>query len=203
MKISQAGIDLIKSFEGLRLVAYKPVKTEKYYTIGYGHYGADVYEGMTITAQKAEEYLNADVEKFEGYVNSYVTSFKPNQNQFDALVSFAYNLGLGGLLQLTNNRTERQVAEKIPAYVYAGGKKLEGLVKRRLKEQELFLKEEEEDIEVVYYDWTTACPEWSIPYVQKALDMGYIKGDEQGRLRLTDDRIWALVVSLRINGIMK
>lgn len=55
---------------------------------------------------------------------------------------------------------------------------------------------------VVYYDWTLACPEWSIPYVQKALDMGYIKGDDQGRLRLTDDRIWTLVVCMRINGIM-
>ena len=54
-----------------------------------------------------------------------------------------------------------------------------------------------------YYDWTTACPEWSIPYVQKALDMGYIKGDEQGRLRLTDDKIWSLVVMLRINGVME
>ena len=56
---------------------------------------------------------------------------------------------------------------------------------------------------VIYYDWTEACPDWSIPYVQKALDMGIIKGDEQGRLRLTDDRIWCLVVMLRINGIMK
>ena len=55
---------------------------------------------------------------------------------------------------------------------------------------------------MVYYDWTLACPEWSRPYVQKALDMGYIKGDEQGRLRLTDDRIWTLVVCMRINGIM-
>ncbi len=56
--------------------------------------------------------------------------------------------------------------------------------------------------EVLYYDWTLACPEWSRPYVQKALDMGYIKGDEQGRLRLTDDKIWTLVVCMRINGIM-
>lgn len=55
---------------------------------------------------------------------------------------------------------------------------------------------------VTYYDWTLACPEWSRPYVQKALDLGYIKGDEQGRLRLTDDRIWTLVVILRVNGIM-
>lgn len=53
------------------------------------------------------------------------------------------------------------------------------------------------------YDWTEACPKWSIPYVQKALDLGYIQGDEQGFLGLTDDRIWSLVVMLRMNGIMK
>ncbi len=56
---------------------------------------------------------------------------------------------------------------------------------------------------VQYYDTLEACPDWSKPYVKKAIDEKYIKGDEQGRLRLTDDRIWALVVSLRINGIME
>ena len=55
---------------------------------------------------------------------------------------------------------------------------------------------------MIYYDWTEACPQWSRPYVHKALEMGYIKGDEQGRLRLTDDRIWCLVVMLRVNGIL-
>ena len=54
-----------------------------------------------------------------------------------------------------------------------------------------------------YYDTIDACPSWARPYVQKAIDKGYIKGDEQGRLGLTDDRIWSLVVSMRINGIMK
>ena len=54
-----------------------------------------------------------------------------------------------------------------------------------------------------YYDTIDACPEWSKPYVQKAIENKYVKGDEHGRLRLTDDRIWALVVSMRINGIME
>ena len=200
MRISENGIELIKRFEGCRLIAYRAVKTEEYYTIGYGHYGADVFKGMTISQLQAEEYLKKDLEKFENYVNKYVTTFSPNQNQFDALVSFAYNCGLASLMRLTKDRNARQVADHIPAYVYAGGQKLEGLVKRRNAELELFLKEE---IKVNYYDWTEACPEWSIPYVQKALDMGFIKGDEMGRLRLTDDRIWCLVVSMRINGIMK
>lgn len=64
-------------------------------------------------------------------------------------------------------------------------------------------KEKETEETVMYYDWTTACPEWSIPYVQKALDLGIIKGDEQGRLRLTDDKIWCLVITLRAAGHMK
>ena len=54
-----------------------------------------------------------------------------------------------------------------------------------------------------FYDTLNQCPQWARPYVKKALDNSYIKGDEQGRLRLTDDRIWTLVVSLRINGIME
>lgn len=200
MQISNNGIELIKRFEGCRLVAYKAVKTEEYHTIGYGHYGADVFKGMTISQKQAEEYLKKDLEKFENYVNKYVTTFSPNQNQFDALVSFTYNCGLGSLQKLTKGRTAEQVSEHITAYVYAGGQKLEGLVKRRNAEKELFLKEKNI---MLFYDWTEACPEWSIPYVQKALDMGFIKGDEMGRLRLTDDRIWCLVVSMRINGIME
>ena len=57
--------------------------------------------------------------------------------------------------------------------------------------------------EVVYYDSVNDCPQWSKPYVAKAIENKYIQGDEQGRLRLTDDRIWSLVVSMRINGIME
>ena len=69
MRISENGIELIKRFEGCRLVAYKAVKTEEYYTIGYGHYGADVFKGMTISQLQAEEYIKKDLEKFENYVN--------------------------------------------------------------------------------------------------------------------------------------
>ena len=67
MKTSNKGINLIKSFEGLRLRAYKPVSTEKYYTIGYGHYGADVTANMVITETQAIEYLKKDLEKFEDF----------------------------------------------------------------------------------------------------------------------------------------
>ncbi|WP_433921548.1 lysozyme [Paenibacillus taichungensis] len=107
-KISQVGINLIKSFEGCRLKAYKPVPTETYYTIGWGHYGPDVREGMTITQEKADSMLVADLANYEGDVNnpSYVPVIAQlNQNQFDTLVSFTYNCGNGSLRQLCKGRT--------------------------------------------------------------------------------------------------
>ena len=92
MKISEKGLELIKTFEGLRLSSYKALSAEKYYTIGYGHYGSDVSKDMIITESQAEELLKKDVEKFEDKVNKY-SNYSFNQNQFDALVSFAYNIG--------------------------------------------------------------------------------------------------------------
>lgn len=129
---------MIKSFEGCKLTAYKCVPTEKYYTIGYGHYGSDVKAGMTITLKRAEELLLQDCQKFVNHVNSYMDKYNFNQNQFDALVSFAYNIG--SIKQLTANgtRTTAQISTKITAYNKSGGKVLKGLVKRRAKEKELF-----------------------------------------------------------------
>lgn len=72
----------------------------------------------------------------------------------------------------------------------------------KLKEEIEKLKEEIKKLQPIYYDWTEACPKWSQPYVHKALELGYIKGDEQGRLRLTDTKIYALVLDLRDEGIM-
>ncbi len=138
MKISQTGLKLIEKYEGLRLTAYKCVPTEKYYTIGYGHYGADVTAGMTITQAQAEAYLKQDVAQAEKNVNSFDPTYHWNQNQFDALVSFAYNLGSINQLTANGTRTIAQIAEKIPAYCKSGGKTLNGLVKRRAEEQALF-----------------------------------------------------------------
>lgn len=136
--LSANGLNLIKSFEGCKLTAYKSVPTEKYYTIGYGHYGSDVKAGMTITLKKAEELLLHDCQKFVNHVNTYMDKYNFNQNQFDALVSFAYNIG--NIKQLTANgtRTIAQISAKIPAYNRSGGKVLYGLVKRRAKEKALF-----------------------------------------------------------------
>ena len=137
MKISEKGLELIKTFEGLRLSAYKALSTEKYYTIGYGHYGSDVRKDMSITESQAEELLKKDVEKFEDKVNKY-SNYNFNQNQFDALVSFAYNIGNIDQLTAKGTRTIEQISSHISLYVKAGGKTLAGLVKRREKEKELF-----------------------------------------------------------------
>lgn len=144
-KISAAGISLIKSFEGCRLTAYKPIPTERYYTIGYGHYGPDVAQGMTITQQQAEDLLRRDLAKYEAYVNNpaYVPiTGELNQNQFDALVSFCYNCGAGNLRMLCANRTAEKIAQSLPRYNKAGGVVLAGLVRRREAELALFQKED-------------------------------------------------------------
>ncbi len=138
MKTGEAGINLIKSFEGLRLKAYKPVSTEKYYTIGYGHYGADVKQDMTITQDYADALLRLDLDKCERAVNSYERNW--NQNQFDALVSFTFNCGVANLKRLVTNRNNAQIAKALPLYNKAGGKVLGGLVRRREAELQLFMR---------------------------------------------------------------
>jgi GH24 family phage-related lysozyme (muramidase) len=136
--LSQNGLNLIKSFEGLKLTAYKALSTEKYYTIGYGHYGSDVTKGMKITEAQAEKLLANDCAKFVTHVNKYMSTYNFNQNQFDALVSFAYNVG--SITQLTNNgkRSISDISSKILEYNKSGGKVITGLTTRRKKEQTLF-----------------------------------------------------------------
>lgn len=138
MKISQKGIDLIKSFEGCKLVAYKAVNTEKYYTIGYGHYGADVTKGMRITQSKADALLVSDLAKFEAKVEKYQKKYNFNENQFSALVSFAYNVGSIDQLTANGTRTIAQISSKFAAYNKSGGRVLTGLTKRRAAEKKLF-----------------------------------------------------------------
>ena len=138
MNISQKGLELIKKYEGLRLKAYKALSTEEYWTIGYGHYGADVKEGMIITEVQAEAYLREDCASAERAVNALGLAMK--QNQFDALVSFTYNCGVANLKKLCSNRTMEEIGEKIVLYNKAGGKVLSGLVRRRTEEQALYTK---------------------------------------------------------------
>lgn len=138
MKTSKKGIDLIKQFEGCRLKAYKPVAAEKYYTIGWGHYGEDVGANMVISQEQADAMLVKDLERFENYVSR--TGLKLNQNQFDALVSFAYNCGPGNLNTLVKGRSLSQIADAMLLYNKGANKKvLAGLERRRKMERDLFL----------------------------------------------------------------
>ena len=138
MKTSKTGVDLIKCFEGLRLKAYKAVSTEKFYTIGYGHYGMDVSRETTITKTEAENLLKKDLKKYENAVTALNHFW--TQNQFDALVSFAYNCGTASLKRLVADRDNLQIADAFLLYNKAGGKVLNGLVRRRKAERALFLK---------------------------------------------------------------
>lgn len=148
MITSNEGRRLIKNYEGLRLKAYKPVAAEKYWTIGYGHYGADVSQNMVITETQAENYLTQDLKKFENAVNKLGRTF--NQNQFDALVSFTYNCGAGSLNTLCRNRNNAQIAEALLLYCKdVTGKVLPGLQKRRKQERELFLKPVSQNTQVI------------------------------------------------------
>lgn len=139
-QISINGLNLIKSFEGCRLEAYKPVKSEKYYTIGYGHYSADVRVGQKITQLQAEQILLCDIKRFEANVNTWDKFYNFNQNQFDALVSFAFNIGSINQLVANGKRTKAQIADAILLYNKAGKKVLPGLVKRREKERALYVQ---------------------------------------------------------------
>ena len=139
-KTSQNGVNLIKSFEGCYTRAYWD-KWGKVWTIGYGHTGKDVYSGLVISEQQAENLLKQDLKRFEGYVNNrkYVPQ-KLNQNQFDALVSFSFNLGQGNLKRLCANRTLSQIANEMTANNKSKGRVLRGLTRRRQAEKKIIFK---------------------------------------------------------------
>ena len=140
MKISQRGLDLIKEFEGFRAEAY--LCPAGVWTIGYGHTG-DVTPDDSCTMAEAEEMLRKDVERFEAAVDRLV-KVPLTEGQFDALVSFAFNLGEGNLMQSTllkklNREDYAGAADEFGKWVKAGNKTLPGLVRRREAERALFL----------------------------------------------------------------
>ena len=139
MQTGNKGIELIKHFEGCELEAYKcPAGV---WTIGYGHIKG-VKEGMKITEMQAEEMLKSELHEYEGYINDYVT-VPLNQNQFDAMVSWVYNLGGGNLkastlLKVLNAGDYAGVPAQMLRWNKAGGKVLEGLTRRRQAEADLW-----------------------------------------------------------------
>ena len=138
-------IDLIKQFEGFRPEAYQD--SVGVWTIGYGTTiinGQPVKQGMTITQDQALQLVQQEVNKLWSKIES-ILKVKINDNQMNALVDFAYNLGFGSLknstlMRLVNESKFDEAANQFPRWVYAGGKVLPGLVRRREAERQLFLQ---------------------------------------------------------------
>jgi lysozyme len=146
-KASERGKDIIKEFEGFRAIAY--LCQANVWTVGYGTTrinGKPVTENVKITTQEAELFLEQDLKVFEDAVNQNVTA-ELNQNQFDALVSFVYNVGVGNfkkstLLKKLNASKKTEAADEFLKWNRANKVVSKGLTKRRKAERELFLSEE-------------------------------------------------------------
>jgi GH24 family phage-related lysozyme (muramidase) len=143
-KINAKGLEIIKDFEGCQLKAY--VCPSGVLTIGYGHTG-DVYEGQTITQAQAEQLLKQDILDFEQGVERLAGSMVQNDDQFSALVSFAYNVGLGALanstlLRLLNQGKYSEAADQFLRWNKGDGEELPGLTRRRKAERSLFLSQD-------------------------------------------------------------
>ena len=139
-KISDKGVRLICSFEGLELRAY--LCPAGVWTIGIGH-TKDVKKGDVITKEQAIQYFKDDVRPIEDYLNKL--NICETQGQFDALVSFIFNLGVGNfrkstlLKEIKNKASDDEICAQFRRWVYAGGKKLNGLVRRREAECSLWI----------------------------------------------------------------
>lgn len=186
-RIGQAGLALIKQFEGCRLIAYQC--SAGVWTIGYGH-TVGVYKGMKITQAQANAFLKQDIVKFEKYINnpSYVPfTDKLNQNQFDALVSFAFNLGQGNVKKLCTGRTINQIPSAMQQYCKAAGKTLPGLQRRRKAEAALYNKKVE------------SCTGATTTIVKESEDysMNTIKKGSKGNAV----KVWQIIIGTTADGI--
>ena len=135
-KINKSGLNLIKKYEGCRLTSY--ICPAGVLTIGYGHTGKDVKPNQTISKKKAINLLKKDLARFERHVQSYNYIYEWTDNEFSALVSFAFNIGNIDQLTAYGTRTRSQIRTAMLKYVKANGKTLKGLVKRRKAELKLF-----------------------------------------------------------------
>ncbi len=140
LKYSDSGLNLTKQFEGLSLTSYQD--QVGVWTIGYGHTGRSIHGGMTITEEQAGVLLESDVAAAVTGVNRMVTS-EIEQHHFDALVDFAFNLGVSALLhstllRLVNAGDFTTAAPQFLLWDHAGGVVVPGLLRRRQAEMELF-----------------------------------------------------------------
>ena len=138
MKTSDNGIKLITSFEGCKLSAYQdPVGV---WTIGFGH-TSGVQPGMVIDSDTAIVLFKEDLKKYEANVNKFMPIYNFTQNQYDAMVSYAYNIGSINKLVDNGKRTLKEISDDIPNHNKAKGKVLAGLTRRRMAEKALFDKD--------------------------------------------------------------
>lgn len=143
MKLSSEGLALLKSFEGLELTAYPdPATNGDPWTIGYGHTGPDVLQGLTITEAEAADFLSEDVHKFEQCVEE-VLEQPATQHQFDGMVCLAYNIGCKAfasstLLRLFNEGNVTAAQQQFKRWDKAAGRVMAGLTRRREAEADLF-----------------------------------------------------------------
>lgn len=130
------GLNLIKKYEGCRLSAYKcPAGVP---TIGYGH-TKGVKMGTTITQEKADELLKEDIKRFVKLVDKYDKLYNFNENEYNALLSFCFNIGSLDQLTSFGKRNKATIGEKMKLYVKAGGRPLTGLIRRRAEEYALYM----------------------------------------------------------------
>ena len=147
MNISEEGLSLIKKFEGCELKAYRCAANVL--TIGYGT-TKGVTEDMEITKEEAESLLKEEMHEYEGYINDMI-KVPLEQNQFDSMVSWVFNLGSTNLssstlLKKINNSEYDEVPSQIKRWNKAGGKVLDGLIRRREAEALLFEGKEWENV---------------------------------------------------------
>lgn len=140
MEYSKEGIALTKSFESCRLTAYQDIKG--IWTIGFGHVGPEVVEGLTWTQDQADSQLVLDLTKAEHAVNTLVT-VPLTQGQYDALVDFCYNCGIGAfsgstMLRLLNAGQFDDAANEFQKWSHASGVVVAGLLRRRVAEEDEF-----------------------------------------------------------------
>ena len=200
--ISQEGINLITYFEGCYLTAYWD-KYGKIITIGYGHTGKDVYNGMTITKAQAVNLLKKDLQEHENYVkNINFVNIQLNQNQFDALTSFSFNVGPKNLKELCYGKSASEIANKITLYNKAKGVVLRGLTERRKAEKALFLKSSSTPIPAPKPPATPINPK-IIPFINKLVKFTYAVKISSGRIlpEVVNDNDYAGKIGFSIIGV--
>lgn len=206
MKTSQNCIDFIKRMEGF--LKY-PVWDYAQYSVGYGTRCEKGEYPNGITEQEAERLLCKALEHFEAGINAIGRAF--TQQQFDALLSFSYNVGLGWtskpnylIYQLAHGAaySEAEVLDIFGAWNKAGGNVLDGLTRRRRAEARMWLYgensggEEESNVEEKRYQTMEELPNWATAHIEGLVKSGCLNGNEKG-LDLSEDMLRVIVVLKR------